>query len=475
VRVCALGVLVQCETVRTFGSDETDAGRTTRRWFAENPGPGATDEMRLAACSGAFRNRNVFATLLGFAGFALVIHGAWLATAVYAFEQGGASETGVVALGMQLPAAVLCPAAAVWFDRFTPRIALMLGFGFQAVMLVFVAGAVWTDSSKYIVYLLLTCLAVIQGASRPNVSAVLPRLVVDPGELAASNSAMGAVETTGLVAGPALVGFALYLTDSLAIGFLVCAVVMVLASAIALVIETTSEPVTAQHTPSGLWGEVSAGMRTLRAQAAPRHLVIAIATTRLTVGVLDVGIVVVAIQHLGRSEASAGMLGTAIGLGAVVGSALSFLLIGQRRLSTPILLGIACTAIPIAAIAVSKDFVAILLLVGLSGLGRPIVEVAGRTVLQRLGGDRMLTQIFGLLEGLSLLIIALGGGLFALLVVVLNVEAALVITGLLPCAVAASLITALRSADDSPQEPTLVLWLPEPANQQTPNHRAIRG
>ena len=77
----------------------------------------------------------MLATLAGFASFTLVLHAAWLATVVFAFQQGGAGEAGIVALAVLAPAALLSPVVAVWFDRFDARNALMLGLGLQGAAL----------------------------------------------------------------------------------------------------------------------------------------------------------------------------------------------------------------------------------------------------------------------------------------------------------------------------------------------------
>ena len=174
---------------------------------------------------------------------------------------------------------------------------------------------------------------------------------------------------------------------------------------------------------------------------------IVMAAMRLTVGVLEVGVVIIAIEHLGRPESSAGVLGTAIGLGAVVGSALSLTLVGRKPLSWPIAIGMACAALPIAAVALAANYWFVLVMLATSGLGRPLVEVAGRTLLQGLSSDDMLARIFGFLEGLSLLVLAIGSALFSWLAVTVSVPVALVVCGLMPGAITMALFSRLRRID----------------------------
>lgn len=394
-----------------------------------------------------FANRSVVATLLGFGAFTLVLHGAWLTTIVFAFRQGGAAETGAVAFATTLPAAIMSPVVAVWFDRFEPRMSLMLSLGLQALALFFVAAAVWTGSSEYLAYVLIGALTIVQMSSRPTVSAVLPRIVSDPTELATAYSATGLVETVGLVAGPALAGVLLAVAGDAAVAFLVFGITMALGASTALVVDR--DPLAAEsRSPNGtVWGQVADGARLLRSEAAPRQIVMIMAAMRLVVGVLEVGIVIIAVDHLGRSEASAGILATAIGVGAVLGSALTFLLVGRRRLSLPLALGVAAASLPVAAISLSENFWVIVGLLAFAGLGRPIVDVAGRTLLQGLSSDDVLARIFGFLEGLSYLMLAIGSAVFSALTVAVGIKASLVITGFVPPVLLAVLYAQLRQVD----------------------------
>jgi MFS family permease len=404
--------------------------------------------MEIAAVKGAIRNRDVLAVLLGFTAFTLVLHGAWLVAVVYAFQQGGAAAAGTVALAVQGPAAISSPAVAAWFDRFDSRLALALSFGVQGVGLLGVAGAMMTDQHPYTIYALLACVAISQMSSRPTVSSMLPRVVLDPGELTAANSLTGTVETAGLIAGPALAGLLLFLSGNTAMSFAVFGALMLLGAVSALRIEAakqTFSPDAAarQH----VWAQVAEGVRVLRSETAPRNLVIVMAAMRLTAGVMEVGVVVIAIDHIGRSEASAGILSTAIGAGAIAGSALSFLLIGRRRFSWPIAIGVACTSVPLIIMAATTNFWMVMTLLAIAGVGRPIVEVSGRTLLQGLSNDDMLARIFGFLEGLALLVLAVGSALFSWLAVSLSIPTALVVCGLIPVLVTAMFFTRLQRID----------------------------
>ena len=396
------------------------------------------------------RNRSILMAQLGFATFTLVLHGAWLAMVVYAFDRGGLGEAGLVSFGVLVPAALSGPFVAVAFDRLSPRFGFAAGLAGQALMLAGVALAVLQDLSPIIVYGLMTIFSIVQMSSRPTLSAILPRIVRDPAELTAANSLTGLIETVGLILGPATAGLVLFLFDDPSAPFVVSAIALTVGAGLGLLITDAGlvSDLDDGSDVAPVLHEVRDGLRVLRAQSQPRHLVALLATQRLVVGALDIGVVVIAIDQLGRDESTAGLLGSAIGVGAVVGAALSVLLIGRRRLSMPLSLSMLLTALPVALVAVTGDSLpAVLVLLALAGLGRPIMEVAGRTLLQGLSAEDTLANVFGFLEGLSLLLLAVGSIAFSQLSVAAGLEIALIAFGVLPALVLVVLHRKIRAID----------------------------
>jgi hypothetical protein len=127
----------------------------------------------------------------------------------------------------------------------------------------------------------------------------------------------------------------------------------------------------------------------------------------LMVGVLDVLLVVLAFEVLDLGSSGVGLLNSAVGAGAIAGSALTVLLVG-RRLVVPIVAGFACWGLALSAIGLVPARAAVPALLAVAGAGGILTEVAGRLLLQRSAPNEVLSRVFGVLEGVSMAAIGLG-------------------------------------------------------------------
>jgi MFS family permease len=162
-------------------------------------------------------------------------------------------------------------------------------------------------------------------------------------------------------------------------------------------------------------------------------------------GAADVIVVIVALDLLGLGEGSVGYLNASWGVGALLAAALLAVLLQRERLATGLLAGslLAGGALILPAIWVVPA--AAYLAWAILGIGYEFVDVASRTLLQRLGSDEVLARVLGTLETLRFAAMALGSIAAPALVSLLGTEGALVALGVILPLFALAEWSALRS------------------------------
>jgi MFS family permease len=177
-----------------------------------------------------------------------------------------------------------------------------------------------------------------------------------------------------------------------------------------------------------------------------RLLAIVLLATRFGVAAaMDVLLVLAAIEQLGMGDAGAGYLSAAIGLGWVLGGATTLVIVGRPRLTPLTLVGALIWAAPIVAVALVASPIAALTALVVAGVGLAVVDVAVRTVLQRLVSTDQLAGVFGIAEGASMGGAAIGALGAGALVVVLGLTGAMLVAGvLLPVVATAVLLSVGR-------------------------------
>ena len=98
-------------------------------------------------------------------------------------------------------------------------------------------------------------------------------------------------------------------------------------------------------------------------------------------------------------ESGAGILGAALGLGSILGGVAAFILVGRRKMAPVLLLGAVLLGGACLVLGVATSLVIALLVIAIGGIGGATLDVAGRTVLQRVADPRALTRLLGSLEG----------------------------------------------------------------------------
>jgi len=382
---------------------------------------------------------------VAFAAFGLAEYSTWVAILVYAYGVAGATGAGVAALIQLLPSAVAAPIASAFSDLVGRRRSLIAGYAIQALSMGAVALALYAHAPIAAVIALATIAATSITFTRPAQWAIQVALSETPEQLTAANVMSASLGNATILAGPALAGALLAVSGP---GLVFAVAAAGLAGAAVLSVRIRKPPSSSAPPPIGtIFRESGRGLARLLEEPKSRLVVEVVAVRSVCVGALDVLAVVLAISFLGIGRSGAGYLTAAFGAGALAGAAGALALVGRTSLSRPLRLGLALFGLALATIAAARSTWVAFVLLTVGGVGHAVAEVAGRTLLQRLTPETVLSRVFGVLEGLDMAGLALGSIVVALLVGALGLRWTLVIVGGLLPAVAIVTGRGLRQAD----------------------------
>ncbi len=378
-----------------------------------------------------FGNPQLRRVELAFLGFNAAEWGTWIALLVFAYQVGGTPAVGLIGVVQLVPAAVFAPFASLLGDRYRRERVLLAGYLIQALAMGAAAMALLADAPLPAIYTLAALAATSLTLTRPVQGALLPSLARTPEELTAANAAAGWIESVSLFGAPALTGVLLGVSGpgmvfAAAAGILLCSALLA-----ARVGAGHVAPVAriARAAASGVVGDLLGGFRALTRERRPGLLVSLLGAHFVVDGARDVLLVVLAFALLGIGSSGVGFLNTAFGFGAIVGAALTMLLAARRRLTAPLLGGAASWGLALVAMGLFPSRLTAPLLAAIAGAGRPLIDVSGRTLLQRVVADRVLSRVFGVLEGLRMGALALGLALAPALVAIFGERATFVVAG----------------------------------------------
>jgi len=388
---------------------------------------------RLAAAGDALRRvlvnpdirRALVAWMLGYAA-----EWAWLvALWVYAYQTSGVVAVGVLGLARTLPAALLSPALSTLTDRLPRhRVLLAVHLG-RATLVGFAALAILTGLPPLVVYAMAPLDALLGVLHRPTHMPLMPALARSPEELVASNVASSTFEGIGTLAGPALGGLLVaYATPSW--GFAVPALLFGIAALSVSGIHP-SQALRREVPRGGLAATLFGGIRALF-QYPRAGLIVGLFWAQIIVrGLLNVLLVVAAVDLLHIGEQGVGYLNSAIGAGGFIGVLATVTLVSRRRMAEPFAIGLVLWGTPILLIGLLPLAPAAILFLAVLGLGNAVLDVAGFTIMQRNVPNAVRGRVFGVLESGVMLGTGIGSGLAPLLLALLDVRGALIATGLI--------------------------------------------
>ena len=390
--------------------------------------------------------------------------GTWVAILLFAYEATGPASVGVVALAQLLPAAIVAPLAANLGDRHRRDRVLFVGYLVQALAYGTTTIAMVAGWPAPVVYLGAAAVASSLTITRPTQGALLPTVSRTPEELTAANGLSGTVEGTGLLLGP-LVAAGILVVATPAAVFVAGTIACAAAALLVVRLPMPARPAGVGGEPTLLGADPSrhdgllAGVRTVAAAGDTRLVVGILALRMVTSGALDVLFVLLALEVLQTGASGAAVLNAALGLGTIVGGAATFSLVGRQSLAPVLAVAALIWGGSMVVVGAFAPVWLVAPLIAIGGIGFAACDVAGRTILQRVTPDDMLARVLGALEGINLAGLALGSILVPIVVGFLDVQAALIVVGLLlPLGVGVSWI-GLRTMDRTTLLPTRALDL----------------
>ena len=386
--------------------------------------------------------------LLAF-GFAWTAEWAFtVALGVVAFRSGGAAAVGLVGFARMAPAALLAPFSLALADRF--RLDHMLifsslvrGGAIAAATLTLAIGA-----PIVIVYAFAVLATIAFIIFRPAHSALLPALCRLPLELTSANVVRGLLDSIGTLLGPLAAALLIAVSGTTA-ALAFAAAVAIGAGALLLQLPYEAPRRRPMENVRRIVIDASAGFNALwRHRDAGLLIGLALAQT-FTRGCLNVFLVVVPFELLQTGEAGVGVMTAAVGAGAVAGSVAALALVTGRRLARIEGAGVALWGVGLGLCAVLPYQPTVLALMCVIGIGNALIDVGLFTLPARLVPYEVLAIVFGTLESLVAITVALGSLVTPFVIEVLGVHGALAVLGLPAIALAALAWRRLRAIDES--------------------------
>jgi MFS family permease len=355
-----------------------------------------------------------------------------IALGVYGFEAHGIVGVGIVALVRYLPGAAVSPIAGVLIDRYSRRDVMVYCVAAMALVLVGATVAAALGAPPGVVYIFPGLYAIASAGYTPAESAMSPMLATTPQQLSAGNVNDATMENVGSLLGAIGTGILLTATSPSFV-FGVCAAVSIVVVGLLVGIPRDKRPAYLDA-PNGLavaHREMMEGIRTLAAHPGLRLAWMTAAAFLLFEGFAEVIVVGLALHVLALSDGSVGFLKATWELGAVAGGAGLVLILDRGKL----VLAIAGGSALVGAAALLPGLLPhpITAYAGWFGIGVGFVfiEVAAKTLIQRLGDDETMGRLLTLLQAGKLGAMAVGSFVAIVLDELVGIRASIVVMGVL--------------------------------------------
>ncbi|MDQ3992018.1 MAG: MFS transporter, partial [Actinomycetota bacterium] len=136
-----------------------------------------------------------------------------VALGVFAYQAGGASAVGVVAVVQMVPSMLLSPVAGVLGDRFRRERVVIAADAVRATAMALAAVAAVADAPVVTVYVLASILAIGSQAFYPAQTALVPLLARSADDVTAATAASSLIRNAAGLLAPAVAGAVLLVAD----------------------------------------------------------------------------------------------------------------------------------------------------------------------------------------------------------------------------------------------------------------------
>ena len=373
------------------------------------------------------RNRNIRDVELG---WTLSVWIDWLlliVALVVAYEEGGPVLAGLVPLFRMAPATLV--SAVIDTGRFArPERSLPVVGLIRAAAAAVIAVATLTDL-PVVVFVAVGVGSAATALVRPTTMALLPAAATTPEELVAANVGIAFGESLGTFAGPLSAGIVVSAAGPGQAAMLGSVLCLVNASIVARIrIAESDRPRTSATSSRGF--ALSSGVGELRRRPPAAAVLTAIGVQIMVRGALTTLVAVLAIDHLDLGDSGVGLLGSAIGIGGLIGALAVLTLKNRRGLAPMFVVALVLWGAPIAVIGIAPATGVAVVALAVVGVGNALIDVSGFTLLQRGVPGRARSSVFSVLEATGGVASSVGGILGAVLVDRLGIEWALILTGL---------------------------------------------
>jgi CRP-like cAMP-binding protein/predicted MFS family arabinose efflux permease len=278
----------------------------------------------------------------------------------------------------------------------------------------------------------------------PAAAALTPE-IVEERRLAAANGLITSIDSLAVVFGPALGGIVL-LAGPPSVAFLVNGLTF-LASALMVARISAPRASAPPQDSATLRSRLLEGVNAMRASPGVVSVVVLAVVASFTYGAETVLYPLVARDFLGIGAEGVGFLYAAVGAGGLAAAGLTDRAAARPR-SSPVLLGSSlAAAVPIAAIAVTRDPTFAYGLVAVEGASFVLADVVGTTVLQRALPPEVTARVFGLLDSLTVAGTVTGALIAPVVLDAFGLSTALVATGVVMASVTLAGAPGLQGID----------------------------